>query len=592
MKAFYIILLSTILSLPSTSQILLSHPPGQYGVPFQLHLSSHEDIDEIYFTTDGSAPSNNSQRYHAPISINYAFVANGISYIPTSQDWIPPSGNILRGHVIRAIAYKNEQPVGEEIIANYLVQPNVSQRFPIDKLFLTADSIDFFSNETGIYVPGTNEVYNFYQGGDEWERPIHLQLYDKTGNLEWEQQLGARIHGRSSRTNPQKSLRLYAKEKYGSPFIFHPLFGEQGLVAYKRILLRAPDRLFSKAMFTDELVHDIIKGLPIDQMDSRQVAVFFNGEYWGIQSLRERLDEQYLRIKYGVNHNNVDIIDWDRQASASEGNLNEFNSFMSFLTSINLSTNEGYDALQEKVNMDSFIPYVATHLYFANEDFPNNNVRMWRERSFGKKWNFFFYDCDGCMRNAEMNSFERFTAERNDGNPVSIMLSGLLKNPTFRNELLSFLTSRMNREFSPQHMLTHIEKLEAIYSPLMTDHIGRWNTPDDLHEWNAAVSQLKQFAVNRPVEFGKHLQEHFKKPYKTYPIPANTSLTLDFEVVPDQEIISVLLQDMTGRSFKPDQTRFSENHLILETENIPNGVYLLNLSYGATVFSEKIVISH
>jgi spore coat protein CotH len=293
-----------------------------------------------------------------------------------------------------------------------------------------------------------------------------------------------------------------------------------------------------------------------------------------------------------VNHNNVDIVDWDREASASEGNLNAFNDLMSFLSSTNLATNEGYDALKQYINFDSFIPYVATHLYFANEDFPNNNVRMWRERSHGKKWSFFFYDCDGCMRNAEMNSFERFTETRNDGNPVSIMLSGLLKNQTFRNELLTFLTSRMNREFSPEHVLTHIENLEAKYSPLMVDHIGRWNTPDDMHEWNTAVSQLRQFAINRPIAFGKHLQEYFKKPYKTYPIPANTSLTLAFEVEPDEEIIAVLLQDMTGRSFKPEQLRFTENSLILDTENIPNGVYLLNINFGSSFFSEKIVISH
>lgn len=585
-------MLSTILSLSSYSQIQLSHPPGLYNTPIQLHLSSPADIDEIHFTTDGSTPTLNSQRYHAPLNLNYALVTNGISYIPTSEDWVAPTGNIVRGHVIRAMAYNNQEPVGEEIIANYLIQSSVNERYPIDRLFLTADSVDFFSNEIGIYVPGTNEVYNFYQSSEEWERPIHLQLYDKTGNLEWQQQLGARIHGRSSRTNPQKSLRLYAKEKYGSPFIFHPLFREDGLIAYKRILLRAPDRLFSKTMFTDDLVHEVIKGLPIDQMDSRQVAVFFNGEYWGIQSLRERLDEQYLRIKYGVNQNNVDIIDWDREPSASEGNLNEFNNFMNFLASTDLSSSEGYSALKEKVNMESFIPYIAAHLYFANEDFPNNNVRMWRERIYGKKWNFFFYDCDGCMRDAEMNSFERFTEVRNDGNPVSIMLTGLLENSTFRNELLAFLTSSLNREFSPSHMLTHIERLQATYSPLMSDHIGRWNSPDDLHEWNAAVSQLKQFAIHRPVIFGKHLQEHFKKPYKAYPIPANTSLTLAFEVAPDSEIISVFLQDITGRSFKPDNTRFSENHLIVDTENIPTGLYLLSLSYGSTVFSEKIVISH
>lgn len=592
MRTVFTLLLSTIISLSVFSQIHPSHPSGFYPTPFELTLGSDIEVHHIYYTLDGSAPNNASIRYVAPINIESGYVNAGLSYIPTSEDWIRPSGSIIKGIVIRAVAYKNNQQIGEELVLNYLIEPNHSQRFPIDRIFLTVDSIDFFSNEKGIYVPGNNEVYNFYQGTDAWERPVHLQLFTKEGTMEWEQQLGARIHGRSSRTNPQKSLRLYAKEKYGSPFIFHSLFGEDGPSAQKRIILRAPDRLFSKAMFTDDLIHTVIKGLPIDQMDARQVAVFLNGEYWGLQSFRERLDEQYLRINKSINPDNVDIVDWDRGPIASEGDLIAFEQLMSLLNSTDLSSEEGYALLEKQVDIAAFIPYIGTHLFFANEDFPNNNVRMWRERSFGKKWGFFFYDCDGCMRNVEMNSFDRFTEDRNDGNPVSIMLSGLMKNERFRADLAAFFTSALNREFSPSHLFGHIHELEKQFAPLVSEHIRRWSSPDGISEWNSAVADLKSFAMNRATIMGAQMEELFSKPYNVYPNPAHQFLSLDFTFPPQEEFTRITLQDITGRSYYPDNIRFENHHVVIDTEDIPSGVYFLRVALSTLVYSDKIIIQH
>ena len=36
--------------------------------------------------------------------------------------------------------------------------------------------------------------------------------------------------------------------------------------------------------------------------------VFINGEYWGIQNIREKINEYYLAQNYGVDKDNVDIL--------------------------------------------------------------------------------------------------------------------------------------------------------------------------------------------------------------------------------------------------------------------------------------------
>jgi hypothetical protein len=45
--------------------------------------------------------------------------------------------------------------------------------------------------------------------GKEWERPIHVEFFEKDGTLGFSHDSGVRIHGGWSRKYPQKTFRLY-----------------------------------------------------------------------------------------------------------------------------------------------------------------------------------------------------------------------------------------------------------------------------------------------------------------------------------------------------------------------------------------------
>ncbi|MFY7707550.1 MAG: CotH kinase family protein [Flavobacteriales bacterium] len=574
------------------AQIAISHDSGFYSAPIEVSFQHPDPGVILFYSLDGTAPGRDGQRYFSPLLITSIATSPTLSYIRTGEDWQRPSGSVFKGHTLKVVGFKNENQVTPVVSRSYFIHPDHEEKYPLDRLALTIDSADFFGLKRGIYVPGNNEMLNFYQGGEAWERPVYFELFDNTGKLEWSQQLGARIHGRSSRTNPQKSLRLYARNEYGSAFMFHPLFGEYGASAQKRLILRAPDRLFSKAIFIDEVVHAAAEDLSVENMASRPVAVFINGEYWGLQNLRERHDEQYLRIKYGVEPDNVDIIDWDRGPAVAEGNLTEYNSLLSFLASTDISTPKGYQELKKRVNMDSFIPFVGTHLFFANEDFPNNNLRMWRERTYGEKWNFFFYDCDGCMRDMEMDSFRMFSEMKNDGNPASIMIRALLKNSEFTSELYSYLNNAMANQFSTSQLLNLISDRESFYAPLITDHINRWHSPDDTAEWFSAITVAEQFAMNRPRIMGELLEKHLGKPYVIYPIPAKTEFYLEFENNPEDMDVHVSISDMNGKTFSPARIYTSESRVNIPLEGISQGVYLIQVIVGKSIYYDKLIVTN
>ena len=580
-----------LLTLNVSSQTLqFSYNSGFYTEPFLLSIQGIPAGESVRYTLDGSAPTITSKIYsdHVLIELNRQ---STLSFIPTSDSWIEPVSAEKEAVVFKCQLWNQDSPVSEIFSQTYFIGPNIKSKYPVDIIALTIDSTDYFDDTTGIYALGSDENYNFYHEGDDWERPVFVELFNKEGNLEWSQNLGARIHGRSSRANPQKSLRLYAREEYGDPFIFHPLFGETNDNAFKRIILEAPDKLFNNSLLVDLVAYNMVRDFKMETMDERGVAVFINGEYWGVHFIRERQDEQYLRTKLGVDHDEVDIIDWDRKAIISEGNDLEFTKLMTFLEQTDLSTPEGLSALSNMVDLDNFTEYISAHIFFANEDFPNNNCRIWREQGFGHKWRFFFYDCDGCMRDYEQNSFLRYTEERNDGNPVSLMLTGLMKNPEYSRALSLSLISKLENSLSATNGLTMLDSLQEYIEPQMSFQINRWDHPNNFPEWHSSISDIRTFLLKRNAFLTDQIQEMLTKPFEVYPSPAKETLFVKFSESADISSVKFTLFDASGRTISTEQPSVTEGLYTITLPNLPQGFYFLHTVVGNVSYFDKIIVS-
>jgi hypothetical protein len=573
----------------SHAQVEASIPSGFYTNDLQVLLHNVLGIGKIHYTLDGSRPDTSSVVFEGPIAIYQGQRSASLSYVPTGEEWVRPEGLVYTGTTLRTVVIDDNGNRGDEATFTYFIHPFQEGKYPIDRVALTVDSVDFFGNEEGIYVEGTNEVFNFYQGGEEWERPLYFELFNSSGDLEFSQALGARIHGRSSRTASQKSLRLYAKSDYGSPFIFHPIFGEDHDVqAFKRVILRAPDRLFTKALFIDNIINASISNLEVDNMESRPVAVFINGEYWGIQSLRERHDEQYVRIKHGIDPDDVDVVGWDRGPEISAGDNEAFDALMEFLQSNDFTGPNALLELEKRIDLPSFIKVVGTNIFFANEDFPNNNLRMWRKRSYGQKWNFFYYDCDACMRDYEINSFEYYRSERNDGNPVSLILDRMLDEPAFQAKLSAFLFEMMSSNFSKNELLELATEYRNLYGPLVSEHIKRWNHPNDMNDWNAAQEDLNAFIIHREAFLSKHIKETLAKPFGVYPNPVSQQMNLEFLESYGNSPFEVVIHDMMGKRYDVNVSEVSPKLYNVDFSQLNQGFYILQVSIGGVYYFERV----
>ena len=117
--------------------------------------------------------------------------------------------------------------------------------------------------------------------------------------------MGIRIHGEPS-FEPQKSLRIYAREEYSQGKLEYPFFGEG--IAISRLILRNSGNEWGKTMFLDGYLQNLVEDFNVDTQKFQPAILFINGEYWG-SIIFESEDEYYIEGRYGVDPQKVTILE-------------------------------------------------------------------------------------------------------------------------------------------------------------------------------------------------------------------------------------------------------------------------------------------
>jgi hypothetical protein len=108
---------------------------------------------------------------------------------------------------IRARLFKEGYLPGKIKTESYLLLSN-EQKLPI--VSISANPDDFFDYYTGIYERGPNASNDFpYFGANfwqDWEKPVHIELFEPDGSTSLSANAGVKITGNYSRGNDQKSL--------------------------------------------------------------------------------------------------------------------------------------------------------------------------------------------------------------------------------------------------------------------------------------------------------------------------------------------------------------------------------------------------
>jgi len=454
-----------------------------YGTQY-IELSSENPSGIIFYTLDGSKPTSSSNIYSSPIIIDTTTV-------------------------IRARVFSEDLLPSETTSNTYLI--NETENLPVISIY--ADPEYFWNDSYGIYVLGDNYIpgwystANFYQ---DWERPIGIEYYNIAGNNEFNQKAGIKIFGGRSRLEyEQKSFAIYCRDKYGSEQIDYQLFNTKNIDEYKTIILRDsgyPDH--SDTMFRDAMSQYLVKDIDVDIQAYQPSVVFINGGYWGIYNIREKLNEHYLASNHGIDPDNVDILELDQ--IVIEGDAVHYSAMINFIESNDMNLSENYEYIKTQMDVDEFINYQISEIYYANSDWPFHNIKYWRPKTSEGKWRWMIYDTDfgfGLRGNYSHNTLTQATNE--SGTWSTFLLRSLLYNESFKNEFIQRFSSHLNITFAPDRVINIIDSLKSNIEYEMPNHIDRWGTISSMNEWEDNVEIMREFANQRPLFVRNHILEKF-----------------------------------------------------------------------------------
>jgi len=432
----------------------------------KIELSTNDNSD-IYYTLDGSFPTTSSKKYTEPIIIN-------------------------KTTVIKAISVKDGYYKSDYYSRTYFV----TDKHDIAVVSLSTDRGNLFGNR-GIY---TN--YRWDQ-----ERMISFEFYENDGTFGTSFVGGTKLVGQDSRNYPQKSMAIYLRKEYGMQEVTYPFF-EDNINTFSSFTLRNSGEDVVDMKMKDAFLVATIKGqMDVDYQDFRPVAVYINGEYWGLYFIREKINESYIYNHYGIEEDNVDLIKGINNVRA--GSITNYNKLVDYIKTHNMKDDKVYEYLESQIDMKSLAEYWIFQSYYNNTD--TGNIRFYRARDGSSKWRWVLFDLDWCMypstyRWVDFN-YPTLPYGHGYGNyfPTTITYN-LWKNPKFRDLYLSTFAYHMKNTFYPERVHGILDEVSGMVRNEMPRQIDRWhdefkdygyNSVSSVKNWDSKLNQMKGMLTNR-----------------------------------------------------------------------------------------------
>ena len=421
---------------PTLKQPIFSREGGFYEDGFLLELRTESKDAGIFYTLDGSVPNKESRKYVEPIRIRdisetrniwsaRSDVASTLLFPRKKYGFAVPDHPVDKCTVVRAVAIGRNGEVSQVTTNSYFVgyaEKDSIKGLPV--LSLVSDPKGIFGYERGIYTVGKTAFQNmarkgrysmnewsdanYHNRGREWERPASLEIFSAERERTLRQEIGVRIKGNWSRSFPQKSLNLYARNIYGEGRFAFNSFGEIAFGESPESLTLFCGGNDIKTKLVDILASRMASraGLNFSVMRFEPCYLFLDGEEWGLYYLTEKYSKDYLRLHFGVDPQNVVMIK-NHEVEIGEGGDLSLYEDLRYLAYLGLQDPENYKKFCEIVDIEGFADYYAFRIYIGNiNDWPSRNFALWRSRKQGEspyedcRWRYLLFD----VNNASMDT--------------------------------------------------------------------------------------------------------------------------------------------------------------------------------------------
>ncbi len=549
-----------------------SEDAGIYDSEFDLELSAEEGLTILY-TLDGSDPDLDSKIYTEPIHIRDrsdepAAIGNTKTTPNYQMNYSWENTYTYKGTVVKARTAKNGVLSDEIVTRSYFISPKTS--FTIASL--STDPSKLFDEWKGLYVPGetyyvwkkynkesTNNVFppaNYYSTN---KVKAHLEIFDNKGESLADSNVEVGIMGAASRSSAAKSLKVTIDEnrKAFDTDILSLLESAEGDIddGMDQLMLRPSGTDFNRTMFCDMLSQSIVADkLNVTYLDGEAAVLFIDGEYWGIHNIREVYGADYFYRHFGIDRKNLALITLNTGVSpyvpeineGTQEDLDDYLALVEFVNTHDLSEEENYSYVADRIDVDNFIDYYIAEMYFGNDDWPGNNFRVWRadqkSSAYGdNRWRIALYDIDDGFLYPEFNSIEYVLTKDYDKEILKgvnlhyddnrEIIIALMTNDEFKTRFFDRFEECLDTVFASDNVIEQIDAYASFYETEMKSHFSRWHTVDgwlkkiknlikytysekDLYtydRWLTKVEAMRTFAKERPDNLREYIRQYNSK---------------------------------------------------------------------------------
>lgn len=484
------------------SKPTFSKKEGFYDKSIDVELKTKNNKEIIRYTTDGSIPNSQSKIYKTPLKIT-------------------------KTTILKARCFAHNTFPGKTITKSFFIE----EMFSLPVISISTDSVNLWSSTEGIYVEGKNfsrkgkhwvarNTANFNQA---WEKPIHFEYFDEKGTKIFASNAGLKIHGRWISCLPQKPMGIYLKSKYDSEEFNYQLFPEKSINAYNDFVLRNFGDGWKNFLIRDAVCSRIITNqMDIDYQAYEPVIVFLNGKYWGIHSMREKLNSQYLVAHHKIDAKNIDFLEDDSKAKiVINGDKTEYQKLYNKLNLKDINTDKRFKEIEQLIDIDEYINYQIVRTFFAYFTLDHNN-KYWKPKTDDARWRWMAFDLenskaflsDGCNHNT--------IKETLGADWTRHVFTKLMQNDKFKNEFIQRYAGFLNTTFSSERMVDIIEETANEIRSEVPRHIKKWRdkcsvmypnqcSVNSVESWEMYIDTMKQWASCRP----DFLRQNIENLYKT-----------------------------------------------------------------------------
>ena len=477
---------------------------GFYDDEQALFIAQEHPIATTHYTLDGSVPDRLDPTYSSPIYVSENSVIRAKSFL---EGWAPS---------------KTESKT-------YIIGEEYPEGIPV--FFLTTDSNSFFHEDTGMYAMGPNASNDFPHFGanfwEDWERPIHFEILDPN-NEGYSADAGVKIFGGWSRGFPQKSLSFFSRSSIGTSSFDYALFPDSNIENYEAFVLRNSGNDWESTMLRDGFITSLTDNLDIDHQEYRPSILYINGQFWGIQNIREKVNEHFIASNHNINPDHIDLLAGNGgevnngYLEIVNGTRTDYQNLIEYIESNNMNDVIVQNALENWIDIDSFLSYHAFQIFIDNRDWPGNNIKFWRDRRPGGKWRWILYDTDFGFGIWQSNAYAfntlDFALEENGPgwpNPPwsTLIFRKIIANDHFKSRFISIYCDLLNTTFKPDNLTNHLDSIRSNIEDIIPRHRNKWFNngwwPNSAVNWESRLNNIYNFSQNRSNFARSHIQSQF-----------------------------------------------------------------------------------